>query len=189
MLNISVVLGSVREGRQSIYPAKFLVEAIKQVGHGSQLVDFKEMPLPFFNSEKLPIELKGKYENLNVQKWSDIAKAADAFVFVVPEYNHGYSAVLKNALDWLYLEFEKKPVGLAGVSGGSFAGCRAVEQLRPIIESFSGFAIREVLSFGKVREVFDGEGKLLVEAYNQRTQRFLESLIFFTKIMKSARNG
>lgn len=186
-LNIPVVLGSVREGRQSINPARFLVEQIKNAGHETQLVDFKEDPLPFFNSEKLPIELKGKYENDNVQKWSNIARAADAFVFVVPEYNHGYSAVLKNALDWLYLEFEKKPVGLAGVSSGSFAGSRAVEQLRPVIENFSGFAIREVLSFGKAQELFDEDGKLLNKAYIKRAQRFLDSLVFFAEALKKAR--
>jgi len=185
--NIPVVLGSVRKGRQSIHPANFLVEAIKQAGHESQPVDFKEMPLPFFDSEKLPIELKGKYENDNVQKWSDIAKVADAFVLVTPEYNHGYSAVLKNALDWLYLEFGKKPFGLVGVSDGSFAGLRAMEQLRPIIENFGAFAIRETLNFGRVQDTFDDQGKLLDEAYNKRTQRFLDSLVFFADALKKAR--
>jgi azobenzene reductase len=186
-IKIPVVLGSVREGRKSLFAAKLINQALKDKKVESVLVDFKEMPLPFFYSALLPIQLKGNYQNSNVQKWSDIARGADAFVLIVPEYNHGYSAVLKNALDWLYLEFEKKPFGLVGVSSGTFAGARAIEQMRPIIENFSGFAIRETVMFGPVGKAFDEQGKLIDESYLKKIEGFLQSLMWFTEAMNKAR--
>jgi NAD(P)H-dependent FMN reductase len=121
-----------------------------------------------------------------VQKWSRIADAADAFVLVAPEYNHGYSAVLKNALDWLYPEFDHKPVGLVGVSSGQVGGARAIEQLRPIAENFSMFAIRETVMFAKIKDVFNEQGKLLDETYNKKIERFLQSLAWSAEAMKQA---
>jgi NAD(P)H-dependent FMN reductase len=185
MLNIPVILGSVREQRKSIFPAKLMVQKIREAGHTSELVDFKEMPLPFFDSALMPVQLKGKYPYPNVQKWSEIAHKADAFVVVTPEYNHGYSGVLKNAFDWLYLEFDHKPVGLAGVSSGSIAAARAIEQLRPIMENFTMFAIRETVGFGPVSAVFDKDGKLLDETYNKKIDGMLAALVKVAEIMKA----
>jgi NAD(P)H-dependent FMN reductase len=184
MLNIPVVLGSVREDRKSIHAANFLVEKLKALDVETSLVDFKEMPLPFFDSPKLPVELKGKYPYENVQKWSGIVYKANAFVIVTPEYNHGYPAVLKNALDWLYMEFDHKPVGLVGCSSGTIAGARAIEQLRPVMENFSMFAIRETIGFATIQKVFDETGKLLDDAYNKRADGFLDSLIKSAELMK-----
>lgn len=188
MFNIPVILGSVRKNRKSFLPAKLMVERIKQAGADSQLVDFIDLPLPFVNCEKEPVEYEKNYPDPNVQKWSAIADAADAFVLVTPEYNHGYSAVLKNALDWLYPEFERKVAGLVGVSTGILGGARAVEQLRPIVETFSMFAIREVVLFGKVESVFNKQGELMDESFNKKIDRFLKSLFWSAEAMKTARN-
>jgi NAD(P)H-dependent FMN reductase len=184
-LNIPVILGSVREGRRSYFPAKLLVQKITEAGHQTQLVDFKELPLPFFNSALMPVQLKGKYPESNIQKWSEIAYRADAFVIVTPEYNHGYPGVLKNALDWLYLEFDHKPVGLVGVSDGLVGGARVIEQLRTIMENFSMFAVRETVMFAKAQNVFDSDGKLLDEAFNKKVEGMLKSLVQSAEIMKA----
>lgn len=183
-LNIPVILGSIREGRKSEAPAKFLVEKIKALGHESQLVDFKQMPLPFFDNALMPVQMKGKYPTDNIQKWSEIAYNADGYVIVTPEYNHGYPAVLKNALDWLYLEFDHKPVGLVGVSDGLTGGARVIEQLRPIMENFTMYAIRETIMFAKAQDIFDPSGKLLDESYNKKVDGLLKSLIASAEIMK-----
>lgn len=183
-LNIPVILGSVREGRRSYSPAKLMVEKIEALGYKTQLVDFKEMPLPFLDSALQPEKLKGKYPYPNVQKWSGIAAEADAFVIVAPEYNHGYSGVLKNALDWLYKEFDHKPVGLCGVSNGAVGGARMIEQLRPIMENFTMYAIRETVMFASVQNVFDDSGKLVDESFNKKIDGFLQSLIKSAEIMK-----
>lgn len=185
MLNIPVILGSVREGRKSEAPARFVLEKVRAAGHESQLVDFKEMPLPFFNSALMPVEMKGKYPEPNIQKWSEIAYNADAYIIVTPEYNHGYPAVLKNALDWLYLEFDHKPVGLVGVSNGLVAGARVIEQLRPIMENFSMFAVRETVMFARAQDVFDDSGKLLDESYHKKIDGLIKSLTSVAEVMKS----
>ena len=187
MLNIPVILGSVRQGRASFFPAKLMLEKLKALGAQSQLVDFKEMPLPFFDSALMPVAMKGVYPYSNAQKWSEIALAADAFVIVTPEYNHGYPAVIKNALDWLYREFEKKPFGLVGVSDGSYGGARALEQLRPIIENFGAFAIRETVNFTKAPSMFNENGKLVDESYLKRIDNFLKSLFTLAEAVKPIR--
>ena len=187
MLNIPVILGSVREGRRSIHPAKWMVEKLKAAGVETRLVDFKELPLPFFDSALMPLSLKGKYPHENVQKWSSIALAADAFVLIVSENNHSYTAVLKNAIDWLYREYDKKPFGLVGVSDGTFAGARAIEHLRPVIENFGAVGIRETLMFGKVQTIFNEQGNLLDESYNKRVENFIQVLTSTAEVLKPLR--
>lgn len=141
--------------------------------------------MPFYDAPAVPVVyFKAGYPNANAQKWSEIARAADAFVIVAPEYNHGYSAVLKNALDWLYSEFSKKSFGLVGVSSGSVAGARAIEQLRPVVENFGAFAIRETVMFGPVSKAFDEQGNLIDEAYNQKIDGLLKSLVWWAGHVK-----
>lgn len=176
MLNIPVVCGSVRQTRKGIYVANFLAEKLTALGQLSQVVDFTKLPLPFMYAEP-PVSLKGKYPDPNVQAWSAIALAADAFVLVAPEYNHGYSGVLKNALDWLYPEFYGKAAALVGVSSGSLGGVRAVEQLRPIMDNFAMFAIRETLLVKNVESLFGEKGKLLDESFSKQADKVLAALI------------
>ena len=86
MLNIPIILGSVRIGRKSEAPAKYILEKVRAAGHKTELVDFKEMPLPFYNAPTVPVVyFKTQYTDLNTQKWCDIARAADAFTLVSPE--------------------------------------------------------------------------------------------------------
>ncbi len=187
-LNIPIILGSVREGRKSEAPAKYILEKVKSAGHTTQLVDFKEMPLPFYNGSTVPVVyFKTKYPNENAERWSQIARAADAFIIVSPEYNHGYPAVLKNALDWGYLEFEKKPFGLIGVSNGSTAGARMIEHIRPIIQNFNAMSIRETVMIGPIAKYFDDSGKLLDDSLNKKIDGLLASLTWWAEALKRAR--
>jgi NAD(P)H-dependent FMN reductase len=190
MLNIPVILGSVRQGRQSIFAANLLVKKLQEAGMQTRLVDFKEFPLPFYDQEKLPIQLYPNYPYPNVQAWSKIAEAADGFVIVAPEYNHGYSGVLKNALDWLFPEFKQKPVGLVGVSSGTIAGSRAIEQLRPIMENFTMFALRETVMFGKVQELFDDQGNLKdSKPLEANIDGMIKALAFMVEAIKKAKEN
>ena len=166
-----------------------MVERFRAAGAESQLVDFKEMPLPFMDSSEEPSELNKIYPHENVQKWSAIADAGDGFVLVVSEYNHGYSAVLKNAMDWLYSEFEKKPFGLVGVSSGKFGGLRAMEQIRPIVEYFGSFCHPRNCAVGPAQKAFDSEGNLIDETYNKRIDGFIKSLLWSAEVMKKARKN
>jgi len=186
-MNIPVILGSVRDNRKSIFPAQYINQKLQDAGHESVLVDFKELSLPFVYSDPPPASLGKKYPDVNVQKWSAIADAADAFVIVMPEYNHGYPGVLKNALDWLYAEFDHKPVALVGVSSGTIGGARAIEQLRPIVEAFSMFAIREAVLFGPVSEAFDEKGRLVDKSYDKKIDGLIKSLLFSAEAMRAVK--
>ena len=188
MLNIPVILGSVREGRKSEAPAKYIMEKVKVAGHQTQLVDFKELPLPFYNAPTVPVVyFKSQYPNANAQKWSEIARAADAFIIVSPEYNHGYTAVIKNALDWGYLEFEKKPFGLVGVSNGPTGGARMIENLRPIMENFGAMTVRETIMIGPVLKYFDDNGKMINPELDKKIDGLLKSLTWWAEALKKAK--
>lgn len=189
MLNIPIILGSVREGRKSEAPARYIVDKVKAAGHASELVDFKKMPLPFYDAPTVPVVyFKTKYPNDNAEKWSQIARAADAFIIVSPEYNHGYTAVIKNALDWGYLEFEKKAFGLVGVSNGPTAGARMIENLRPIIENFGAVAMRETIMIGPVEKYFAEDGSLLDSGLDKKIDGLLKSLTWWAEALKDKRN-
>src|SRR5271156_2825888 len=121
-INVKVIIGSTRQGRFGDKPANYVYEELKKMdGVEAELLDLRDYPMPYFDDKTSPSQNKdGKYANPVVQKWSDKIREADAYIIVSPEYNHGYPAVLKNALDELFHEWAKKPVGF--VSYGSVIG-------------------------------------------------------------------
>lgn len=132
LLKIKVILGSTRPNRFSEKPGAWIFEEVKKLeGVGAELLDLRDWPLPMFDQPQSPSMVKdGNYGNEQVTAWAQKIGEADAYVMVSPEYNHGTSGVLKNALDSVYAEWNNKAVGF--VSYGSVGGARAVEQLRLI---------------------------------------------------------
>jgi NAD(P)H-dependent FMN reductase len=130
MTVISVIIGSTREGRFSEKPANWIAHHLKERDDiETRLLDLRDFPMPFFD-QPVPPAMPGRapYAHEIIQKWTAEIDQADGFVFVTPEYNYGPPAVLKNAMDWVYPEWNRKPV--AFVSYGSVAGARSVQQLR-----------------------------------------------------------
>jgi len=130
MMTISVIVGSTRQGRFSEKPAQWILRELqKREGIEARLLDLRDFPMPFFD-QPMPPAMPGRpaYEHDMVRKWTAQIAASDGFVFVTPEYNYGTSAVLKNAIDWVYPEWNRKAA--AFVSYGSAMGARAVQQLR-----------------------------------------------------------
>lgn len=129
MINIKIIIGSTRLGRYSIKPANWIFGELRQLDNvNAELLDLRDFPLPFFDDPIPPSQQIGQHNNPAVRKWSEKIKEANAFIIVSPEYNHGYPGVLKNAIDHLYREWNRKPIGF--ISYGSVAGARVVEQLR-----------------------------------------------------------
>lgn len=130
MTVISVIIGSTREGRFSEKPAQWILQQLKGRGAiDARLLDLRDFPMPFFDQPLTPATPgRPAFENEAVQRWTAAIKQSDGFVFVTPEYNYGPAAVLKNALDWVYPEWHRKPVSF--VSYGSAGGVRSVQQLR-----------------------------------------------------------
>jgi len=130
MTVISVIVGSTRRGRFSEKPAEWILQHLKKRdGVDARLLDLRDYPMPFFDEPVTPA-MPGRqpYENEVVKTWTAAIAQSDGFVFVTPEYNYGPAAVLKNAIDWVYPEWNRKAV--AFVSYGSALGARSVQQLR-----------------------------------------------------------
>jgi NAD(P)H-dependent FMN reductase len=142
-LKIQVILGSTRQSRFGDKPAHYILDELsKRPDVQAELVDLRDWPLPFFDHPVSPIRAKIT-EPAIVPRWAAKVGEADGFVMVTPEYNHGYSAVLKNALDWVYSEWTKKPVGFVGY--GSQGGARAIEQLRQVVIELDMVPVREAV--------------------------------------------
>jgi NAD(P)H-dependent FMN reductase len=130
MMKIAVILGSTRPGRNGEAVAKWVYEiARKRTDAEFELIDLKDYNLPLLD-EPVPPSM-GQYSKPHTKTWAAKIDSFDGFVFVTPEYNHGTSAALKNAIDFLYKEWNNKAAGF--VSYGSAGGARAVEHLRLVM--------------------------------------------------------
>lgn len=132
MARLLVVIASTRPGRVGLPVGSWIVgRARAHEGFAEvEVADLAELALPMMDEPKHP--RRGEYEHDHTKAWSATVSAADAVVLVMPEYNHGYTAPLKNALDYLSREWEGKPVGLVSY-GGVAAGTRAVQLLKPVL--------------------------------------------------------
>ena len=129
-MRIAIILGSTRPGRNGGAVARWVSEIAKQRSDAEfELVDIQDYDLPLLD-EPLPPAM-GQYGKEHTKRWAAKIASFDGFVFVTPEYNHGPSGALKNAIDYLYAEWNNKVAGF--VSYGSAGGTRAVEQLRLVM--------------------------------------------------------
>lgn len=130
MIKIGIIIGSTRPGRNSEAVAKWVYQlASTRKDAEFELVDIRDYDLPLLD-EPIPASMN-QYMNEHTKKWAEKIGSFDAFIFVTPEYNHAPAGVLKNAIDYLYAEWNNKAAGF--VSYGSAGGVRAVEQLRQIM--------------------------------------------------------
>jgi NAD(P)H-dependent FMN reductase len=143
MLKIAIIIGSTRPGRNSEAVAKWVYGlAQKRSDTQYELVDIKDYNLPLLD-EPVPPSL-GQYSKEHTKKWAAKIDSFDAYVFVTPEYNHSMSGALKNAIDYLYKEWNNKAAGF--VSFGSALGARAVEQLRLVMGELQVADVRNQVS-------------------------------------------
>ncbi|MBN9541804.1 MAG: NAD(P)H-dependent oxidoreductase [Reyranella sp.] len=142
---IGIVIGSTREGRFSEKPARWIHGiGIERADLAVELVDLRDYPLPFFEEAMPPLWAPPKNEV--AQRWAAKLATLDGLIAVTPEYNHGPSAVLKNALDYAYQEFARKPIGFVGYGGVGAA--RAVEQLRLVAAELQMVSVRNAVHIG-----------------------------------------
>ncbi len=130
MLKIGIVTGSTRPGRVNLQVAEWVKQiADKRSDVSFEIVDIADYQLPLYD-EAIPAAY-GQYAHEHTKKWAAKIGSLDGFIFVTPEYNHSFSPALKNAIDFIYGEWNNKAAGF--VSYGSGGGIRAVEQLRQIM--------------------------------------------------------
>lgn len=185
-MKIQVIIGSVREGRISKPVADWLQEQLSSRSDFElEVVDLKEWDLPMFAFAKSPAA--GNYQDPLQVKWGESVASADGYIFICPEYNHGYSAVLKNALDWVYGEWNKKPV--AFVSFGGVAGARAVEQVRGVAVELKMAPLRDAVHikdvWGKMKD-----GALQADAADlKQLGTCVDELVWWASALKIARDA
>lgn len=144
MIRVAIILGSTRPGRNTEAVAKWVYELAKNRTDAEyELVDIADFNLPLLD-EPVPPSV-GQYSKEHTLRWAEKINSFDGYVFVTPEYNHGPSAALKNAMDYLYKEWNNKACGF--VSFGSGLGIRAVEQLRQVVAELQMADVRGHVSF------------------------------------------
>src|SRR2546429_1131857 len=189
---ISVIVGSTREGRFSEKPARWTFQQLeKRVDIDARLLDLRDFPMPFFD-QAVPPAMPGRapYPHEVVRRWTAEIAAADGFIFVTPEYNYGPSAVLKNAIDWVYPEWNRKAA--AFVSYGSAMGARSVQQLRETMIEVQIAPFRASLHIPVATLWAHYQGgdvhKGLAELGTQ-AQTMIDDLLWWTTALKAARKA
>src|SRR5579862_2790036 len=149
MPRIGIILGSTRPNRNGEQVAKWVVELASQREDADfELVDLRDYPLPHLD-EPMPPSI-GQYANDHTKEWAKKIGSFDGFVIVTPEYNHSTSGVLKNAIDFLYAEWNNKAVGF--VSYGGVGGARAAEHLRLIAAELQMADVRQQVALSLITE-------------------------------------
>ncbi len=182
---LAVVVGSTRPGRAALPLAEWIAQIARD--HGGfevELVDLADVDLPLFNEPRHPI-LK-QYEYDYTKRWSAIVDAADAFVMVSPEYNHGITAVLKNAIDYLHSEWAYKAVGILSY-GGVAAGTRSAAMLKQVLAPLKMVPTVASVSLPFFQQfIVDGVVKPNTEM-TTAANAMLDELAHWTKALKTLR--
>jgi len=192
-MKLAIILGSTREGRVTERLAKWVVQGAKELPDTQvEFIDLKDYPMPFFEEPISPRYNPDRKPEGNVQKWLEKLGAADAYIFVTPEYNHSISGVLKNAIDYIDFQLVKKPA--TAVSHGSVGGGRAILQLKEILSESKAAIIPSQIAFtGRVTESMDEAGNLSEEVKAQQygpqaaLKNMLEELKWYSDALAAGR--
>lgn len=190
MLNLKVIVGSTRPGRFSEKLLPWLTASLSSnEAITTEVIDLRDYQIPYYDSADSPKNVvDGNYANDTVRALAAKVKEGDAFIIISPEYNHGYSAVLKNALDVIYNEWNQKPVGF--ISYGSVGGGRAVEQLRQVVVELQMASVRNAVHIQapwfmltETGEIKDGA----LAEYDSALTGTIEQLVWWGEALKAAR--
>jgi NAD(P)H-dependent FMN reductase len=186
MARLTVIIGSTRPGRAGLPIARWFADrARSHGGFDVEVVDLAELDLPLFNEPKHP-RLR-QYIHRHTKDWSTIVDAADAFVIVTPEYNYGYPASLKNAIDYLHEEWRDKPVGFVSY-GGVAAGTRAVQQLKQVVSTLKMLPVFEAVNIPFHPQFIGEDGRVHPNAImEQATDAMLDELMRVEGALRSLR--
>jgi NAD(P)H-dependent FMN reductase len=162
-LKVQIIVGATRQGRVSDKVAQWVANEAQNLEDTQvEVVDLIDYPMPFFDEAVSPQYNPNRQPAPEVKKWLDKLSEADAFVLVTPEYNRSFSAVLKNAIDYLDFQFAKKPVAI--VAHGSTGGAQAVASLRVALPGVQAVTVPSATFFvGRAGEALDDSGELTDE--------------------------
>lgn len=157
MSTLRIVTGSTRPERRGGAIAEWVTEvALTQSDWTVESTDLRELGLPLMDEPEHPI--LRRYRHSHTKAWSALVDASDALVFVVPEYNHGYNAATKNAIDYLHSEWTDKSIGFVSY-GGISGGTRAVQALRQVFLALKAVPVLESVNIAGVDRLFDANNR------------------------------
>jgi NAD(P)H-dependent FMN reductase len=155
-VKLLVIIASTRPGRVGRTIGDwFVAQAVSHGGFDVEVADLAELDLPMFDEPHHPAT--GQYVHEHTKRWSAIVDSADAFVFVMPEYNFSFNAALKNAIDYLNREWQYKPVGFVSY-GGVSGGLRAVQMIKQVITTLRMTPVVDAVVVPMVRTMLDDDG-------------------------------
>jgi NAD(P)H-dependent FMN reductase len=183
---LQIIIASTRPGRVGPSVASWINErAIAHGGFDVELIDLAEVNLPMFDEPKHP--RFRQYVHQHTKDWSATIDRADAFIFVVPEYNYGFNAAIKNAIDYLNAEWQHKPVGFVSY-GGVAAGTRAVQMLKQVVTTLKMVPMFDAVNIPFVQQFLDADRKLqpndIMEA---AATAMLDELVRWTASLRALR--
>ena len=180
MSKLLVIVGSTRPGRAADLVLPWLTEKVSAHGaFDAEVVDLRDWPLPIFGEHFGTIGdfSDPTYSEPLVKAWNDKIKSADAFVIVTPEYNYGYPASVKNAIDYLHREWQHKPVGFVSY-GGVAAGTRAVQQLKQVVTTLRMLPVTDSVNIPFYNQFLDSDGVFQPNAVlEQAADAMLDELV------------
>ncbi|MEV7970840.1 NAD(P)H-dependent oxidoreductase [Sphaerisporangium sp. NPDC088356] len=189
MAKLEIIVASTRPGRVGLPIGQWIEAEAKEHGGFAdvELVDLAEINLPFMNEPNHP--RLGQYTHQHTRDWSAKVTEADAFVFVMPEYNYGYNAELKNAIDYLHKEWNYKPVGLV-TYGGVAAGTRAAQMIKQVVTTLKMTPLFEAVSIPFVRQFIDDEENVVPnEVMTASAKAMFDELVRMSEILRPLREG
>lgn len=191
MLKVGLIVGSTRQNRFADTPVAWLVEgAAARSDLQLEVLDLREYRLPFFDEPASPFHMGGVYTQPEAENWRKRIGAFDAFIATVAEYNHGPTAVLKNAFDSAHLEWQRKPIAFVGYGGVGAA--RAIETLRGVVIELQMVPIRQEVNIGVEPFLGVARGGRSLNDYEylvqSRTAMF-DHLVWWGEALKTARQN
>jgi NAD(P)H-dependent FMN reductase len=186
-VSVGVILASTREGRAGERVAKWVERvATKRQDLDVHLIDLLEWTLPYYRHPASPKIAEKTYADARERAWVERVASLDGFIVVTPEYNHGYPAALKNAFDYTYAGWNRKPIAFVSY-GGSSGGVRAVQQLRQVAVELQMSAVRDEVNIPFVARAFDAEGAPSDAFQHKRLEALLDDLTWWTQTLKLGR--
>ncbi len=186
-LKIAVIVGSTRPGRVGKQVGDWVLAQAKNRGDAQyELVDLADFPLPHLD-EAIPASM-GQYQNAHTKNWAETIAKYDGYVFVTPEYNHSTSGALKNAIDFVYGEWNNKAAGI--VSYGSAGGARAAEHLRLIFGELQIADVRQQVMFSLATEFENWSVMKTPSEYQANAlSTQLDQLVSWSTALRAVRTG
>src|SRR5690606_9196393 len=186
---IGIILGTTRPNRFADAPTRWIHDIAKRRQDATfELVDLRDYPMPFFEEEASPMFVPPGNEA--ARRWAETVSRLDGYIFITAEYNHGITGALKNALDYAYKEFNRKPASF--VAYGGVGGARAVEQLRLVLAELQVASLKHAVHIGMTEMLgMLKEGKTFADYphLDAAAAPMLDELVWWTSALKQRRQA